>query len=172
MKLLSHVWLFPIPWTVDYQGPPSMEFSRQEYWSGVPFPSPGDLSDPGIEPRSPALQADALPSEAPGKPSKGSQPWILIGRIGAEAPIHWLPDGESWLTGKDLDAGKDWGQEKGSTENKMVGWHYWLTGHEFEQILGDSEGQGSLACCSPRRIRHNLATEQQQSVFLPGKSCR
>ena len=55
------------PWTVTYQVPPSMEFSRQEYWSGLPFPSPGDLPDPGIEPGSPALQADALPSEPPGK---------------------------------------------------------------------------------------------------------
>ena len=68
MKLLSHVQLFVIPWTVAYQAPPSMEFNRQEYWSGLPFPSPRDLPDPGIEPRSPALQADALPSELPGKP--------------------------------------------------------------------------------------------------------
>ena len=56
------------PWTVAYQAPPSMGFSRQEYWSGLPFPSPGDLPDPGIKPRSPAFQADALISEAPGKP--------------------------------------------------------------------------------------------------------
>ena len=68
VKLLSHVRLFVTPWTVPYQAPPSMEFSRQEYWSGLPFPSPGDLPDPGIEPGSPALQADALPSESPGKP--------------------------------------------------------------------------------------------------------
>ena len=54
------------PWTVAYQAPPSMGFSRQEYWSGLPFPSPGDLPDPGIEPRSSALQADALTSEPPG----------------------------------------------------------------------------------------------------------
>ena len=67
MKLLSHVQLFVIPWTVAYQAPPSMEFSRQEYWSGLPIPSPGDIPDPGIEPRSPALQADTLPSEPPGK---------------------------------------------------------------------------------------------------------
>ena len=67
VKLLSHIWLFATPWTVAYQAPLSMEFSRQEYWSGLPFPSPGDLPDPGIKPRSPALQADALPSEPPGK---------------------------------------------------------------------------------------------------------
>ena len=60
VKLLSRVRLFATPWTVVHQAPPSMEFSRQEYWSGLPFPSPGDLPDPGIEPRSPALQADAF----------------------------------------------------------------------------------------------------------------
>ena len=72
-----------ILWTVAYQAPPSMGFSRQEYWSGLPFPSPGDLPDPGIEPRSPALQADALISEPPGKQVKmitpqTSDPIILI----------------------------------------------------------------------------------------------
>ena len=59
--------LFATPWTVAHQAPLSMGFSRQEYWSGLPFPSPGDLPDPGIEPRSPALQADPLTSEPPGK---------------------------------------------------------------------------------------------------------
>ena len=68
MKSLSTVQLFATLWTVAYQAPQSMGFSRQEYWSGVPFPSPGDLPNPGIEPRSRALQADALLSELPGKP--------------------------------------------------------------------------------------------------------
>ena len=68
MKSLSRVQLFVTPWTVAYQAPPSMEFSRQEYWSGLPFPSPRNLPDPGIEPGSPTLRADALPSEPPGKP--------------------------------------------------------------------------------------------------------
>ena len=67
VKLLSHVRLFATSWTVAHQAPPSMGFFRQEYWSGLPFPSPGDLLDPGIEPRSPALQADALTSEPPGQ---------------------------------------------------------------------------------------------------------
>ena len=67
MKSLSRVRLFAIPWTVAYKAPLSMEFSRQEYWNGLPFPSPGDLPDPGIKPWSPTLQADALPSEPPGK---------------------------------------------------------------------------------------------------------
>ena len=66
VKSLSRVRLFATPWTVAYQAPQSMEFSRQEYWSGLPFPSPEDLPNPGSEPGSPALQADALPSEPPG----------------------------------------------------------------------------------------------------------
>ena len=73
VKLLSCVKLFVTPWTVAYQAPLSMEFSRQEYWSGLPFPSPGDLPDPAIKPGFPALQADALPSEPPGKPNRGQE---------------------------------------------------------------------------------------------------
>ena len=67
VKWLSHVRLFATPWTVACQAPWSMEFSRQEYWSGLPFPSPGNFPNPGIEPGSPTLQADTLPSEPPGK---------------------------------------------------------------------------------------------------------
>ena len=67
VKSLSRVRLFVTPWTVAFQDPPSMRFSRQECWSGLPFPSPGDLPDPGIEPGSPALQADALSSGPPGR---------------------------------------------------------------------------------------------------------
>ena len=70
MKLLSRVQLLAIPWTVAYQAPPAIGFSRQEYWSGLPFPSPGDLPDPGIEPGSPTFQAGPLTSEPPGKPVK------------------------------------------------------------------------------------------------------
>ena len=69
-KSLSRVQLFATPWTVAYQAPPSMEFSRQEYWSGVTFPSPGDLPNSGIKPGYPTLQADALTSEPPGKPKQ------------------------------------------------------------------------------------------------------
>ena len=68
VKSLSRVRLFATPWTVAHQAPQSMEFSKQEYWSGLPFPSPRDLPNPGIEPGSPTLQANALPSEPPGKP--------------------------------------------------------------------------------------------------------
>ena len=83
---------------------------------------------------------------------KGKQPWIFTGRTDAEAemPILWPPHMNSRLIGKDPDAGKDWGkEEKGAAEDEMVGLHHWLDGHEFEQTLGDSEGQGSLMYCSP-----------------------
>ena len=70
VKSLSHVRLFATLWTVAHQAPLSMRFSKQEYWSGLPFPSPGDLPNLGIEPTSPALQVDSLPSEPPGKPNK------------------------------------------------------------------------------------------------------
>ena len=104
---------------------------------------------------------------------KGSQPWIFIGRTAAEseAPVLWPPDAKSWLIGIDPDAGKDWRQEeKGATEDEMVGWHHWLNGHEFEQTLGDSEGQGSLACCHSwgrKRFSQDWATEQQNSDYSP-----
>ena len=91
---------------------------------------------------------------------KGNQPWILIGRTDAEAPILSTPDAKSQHTGKDPDAGKDWRQEeKGATENEMVRWHHWLNGQEFEQTLGDSEGQESLACCSPWGRKQRNTTE-------------
>jgi len=70
VKLLSRVQLFATPWTIAYQASPSLGFSRQEYWSGLPFPSPGDLPNSGIKPGSPTLEADALTSEPPGKPTR------------------------------------------------------------------------------------------------------
>ena len=82
----------------------------------------------------------------------GNQPWIFIRRTDpeAEGPILWPLDPKSGLIGKDPDAGKDWRwEEKGTTEDEMVGWHHRLNGHEFEQTLADSVEQGSLACCSP-----------------------
>ena len=159
MKSLSRVWLFATPWTVTYQAPRSMGFSRQEYWSGLPFPSPGDLPNPGIEPGSPALKVDALTSEPPGKPNtkgalvlektlespldskeikpinpKGNQPWIFIGRIDAdtEAPVlaTWCKEVTHW---KRPWCWKDRRQkEKAKTEDEMVGWHHWLNGPEFD----------------------------------------
>ena len=80
---------------------------------------------------------------------KGNQPWIFIRRTDAETPILWAPDVKSWLIGKDPDAGKDWREEeKWVIEDELVGWHHQLNGYEFEQTLGEGEGQGSLACCS------------------------
>ena len=82
---------------------------------------------------------------------KGDQSWVFIGRTDAEAetPLLWPPDAKSWLIGKDLDAVKDWGQEeKGMTEDEMVGWHHQLNGHEFGLTLGVVDGQGGLACSS------------------------
>ena len=168
-----------------------MGFSGQEYWSGLPFPPPGDLLNPEIESGSLVSPASAggffttelgshcilkgwvsknwcfqtvvlektLESSSDCKEikpisPKGNQPWIFIGRIVAEVPILWPHDVKSQLIGKDLDAGKDWGpEEKGATEDEVVGWHHRFNGHEFEQALGDCEGQGSLAGCSPRGCR-------------------
>ena len=91
------------------------------------------------------------------------QSWVFIARTDAEAetPILWLPYVKNWLTGKDPDAGKDWRkEEKGMTEDEMVGWHHWLNGHEFEQVLGDGVGQGSLVCCSLWSCKRSDITKQ------------
>ena len=93
---------------------------------------------------------------------KGNQSWILIGRTDAEAetPILWPPDVKNCLIWKDPDTGKDWRQEeKGMTEDEMVGWHHWLNGHEFEQVPEVGDGQGGLACCSPWGRKESDMTE-------------
>ena len=93
---------------------------------------------------------------------KGNHSWISIGRTDAEAktPLLWSLDVKNWLTGKDSDAGQDWRQEeKGMTEDKMVGWHHRLDGHEFEYILGVGDGQGGLVCCSPWGLKELDTTE-------------
>ena len=102
---------------------------------------------------------------------KEDRSWVFTGRtdVEAETPILWPPDTKNWLIWKDPDAGKDWGpEEKGTTENEMVGWHYQLSGHEFEQTLGDREGHGSLVCCSwwGHSIGHSLAIEQLSQEAL------
>ena len=99
----------------------------------------------------------------------------LIGRWGipeAEAPIFWPPGMKSPLIGKDPDAGKD-GRKKGVAEDEMVEWHHQLNGHEFEQTAGDSEGQGSLACCSPwgHKELDMTVTKQQQQHQQPIQKC-
>ena len=109
---------------------------------------------------------------------RGNQSWIFLGRTDAEAetPIFWPPDVKNWLIGKDPDAGKDWRQEeKGTTEDEMVGWHHRLYGHEFEQTPGAGDGQGSLACCSPcgrNVLDHHWVTELTQLVSNPGGQLR
>ena len=97
MKSLSLVRLFATPWTVAHQAPLSMGFSRQEHWSGLPFPSPGDLPNPGIKPEFPALQADALSSEPPGKPGSFIVYTLILkvleisdGKIPGKAFYSWL----------------------------------------------------------------------------------
>ena len=83
---------------------------------------------------------------------KGDQFWVFIGRtdVEAETPVLWPPDAKSWHIGKDPDAGKDWGQEeKGMTDDEMVGRHHWLNGYEFGWTPGVGDGQGGLACCGP-----------------------
>ena len=171
VKSLSHVWLFTTPWTAAYQAPPPVGFSRQEYGSGVPLPSPKEgwalknwcFQTVVLEktPESPLDSKEIKPINL-----KGNQPWMFVGMTDAEtgAPILWLPDGKRWLTRKDPDSGKDWGQgEKRATEDELVGWHHQLNGHEFEQILGDSGGQRTwyaAAHWSPR-VGHDLATKGQ-----------
>ena len=83
--------------------------------------------------------------------SKGHHSWIFIGRtdVEAETPILWPPDEKNWLVWKDLNAGKDWKQEKGMTKDEMVEWHHWLNGHGFGWTPGVGDGQGGLVCCSP-----------------------
>ena len=108
---------------------------------------------------------------------KRNQSWIFIGRtdVEAETPIIWPPDVKSWLIGKDPDAGKDRRlEEKGMTEDEIVGWHHKLNGHEFEQAPGDGEGQGSLAVLQSmgsQRVGHDWATEQQQGLGGDPKFC-
>ena len=95
---------------------------------------------------------------------KEIQSWVFFGRndAKAETPVLWPTHAKSWLIGQDSDAGRDWGQEeKGTTEEEMVGWHHRLDGREFVWTLGDGDGQGGLACCDSwgHRVRHDWVTE-------------
>ena len=102
---------------------------------------------------------------------KRNEPWIFVGRTDdeAEVTVLWPPDAKNWFIGKDPDAGKDWRQEeKGTTEDEMVGCHHQLNGHEFEQARGVGDGQGKLVCCSPwlQRDRRDWATELNWGSIL------
>ena len=102
---------------------------------------------------------------------KGNQSWMFIGRTNVEAEtlILWPPDAKNWLIWKDHGAGKDWRQEeKGMTEDEMVGWHHWLDGREFEQAPGYGDEQGSLACCSPW-ICKELDTTERMNWLIDNK---
>ena len=129
----SHVWM----WELDYKE--SRALKNWYFWTVVlkkTLQSPLDCKE--IQPVHP----------------KGNQSWVFIettdAEAEAEAPILWPPDAKNWLIWKDPDAGKDWRQEeKGMTEDEMVGWHHWLNGHEFEHTPAYGEEQGSLVCCSP-----------------------
>ena len=186
MKSLSRVWLSATPWTVAYQVPPSKGFSRQGYWSGLPFPS-SDQSRQHIKKQRHYFANKCLSSQSysfsssqvwmwdldhkeswalrnwwfwavvlekalespldckeiqPVNP-KGNQSWIFIGRADAVTLVllRWPPDAKNWLIRKDPDAGKDWRQEeKGTTEDEIVGWHHWLGRYEFEQAPGIGDG--------------------------------
>ena len=137
----SHVWM----WELDYKE--SWAPKNRCFWTVVlkeTLESPLDYKE--IQPVHP----------------KGNQSWIFIWRTDAEAetPILWPPDANSWLIGKDTDAGKDWRrEEKGTTEDEMVGWHHQLNGHEFELTLGVGDGQGGLAYCSPWGRKESDMTE-------------
>ena len=101
----------------------------------------------------------------PVKP-KGNQPWILIGRTDTAAPILWPPDVKSQFIGRDLEGGKDWGQEKGVMD-EMVGWRHGFNGHELGQTLGDSEGWGSLAYCTEQQHFHTLCASVITVLYSP-----
>ena len=160
MKLLSRVRLFVTPWTVAYQAPPSMGFSRQECWSGLPFPSPGDLPDPGIKPWSPALQADALPSVLfKDKKNirdvyKHSLKWKLSNTLATWCSelIHWK---RPWCCER-LRAG-------GEGDNR--GWDGWMSlPTQLTWVWVDSNSwwwTGSLVCCSSWGcwVRHDWVTK-------------
>ena len=97
------------------------------------------------------------------QPSEGDQPWDYFGRndAKAETPVLWLPHAKSWFTGKDCDAGRDWGQEeKGTTEDEMAGWHHWLDGCESGWTPGVGDGQGGLACCDSWGRKESDTTER------------
>ena len=103
-------------------------------------------------------------------PSEGDQPWIFFGGNDAEAetPVLWPPHAKRWLIGKDSDAGRDWGQEKGTTEDEMAGWHHWFDGRESGWTPGVGNGQGGLVCCDSwgRRVGHDWVTDLIWSCFF------
>ena len=136
----SHVWM----WELDYKE--SWMPKNWFFWTVVldkTLESPLDCKE--IQPVHP----------------EGDQSWVFIGRTDAETetPVLWPPDAKNWLIWKDPDAGRDWGQEeKGTTEDEMVGWHHWLDGHGFGWTRGVDDRQGGLACCGSRGCKESDMT--------------
>ena len=145
----GHVWI----WELDYKE--SWVMKNWCFWTVVlekTLESPLDCEE--IQPVHP----------------KGDQSWVFIGRTDVEVDtlILWPPDAKNWFIWKDPDAGKDWRrEEKGTTEDEMVGWPHWLNGHGFEQAQGVGDGQGGLACWSPRgcRVSQDWATELNWYIY-------
>ena len=138
----SHVWM----WGLDYKE--SWEPKNWCFWTVV------------LEK---TLESPLDPKEIQPVHPKGYQLWVFIRRtdVEAETPILWPPDTKIWLIWKDPDAGKDWGQdEKGMTEDEMVGWHHWLYGHGFGWTPGVGDGQGGLVCCGSWSRKVSDMTEQ------------
>ena len=174
MKSLSRVRFFATPWTVAYHAPPS-GFPRQEYWSGLPVPSPVWMWELDYKESwtlknwcfwtvvlGKILESHLDCKEIQPVHPKGDQSWVFIGRTDVEAAtlILWPPDEKSWLIWKDPDVGKDWGQEeKGTAEDEIIGWHNWLDGHGFGWTPGVGDGQGGLACCCSWGRKELDATE-------------
>ena len=136
----NHVWM----WELDYK----------ESWA----PKNGCFWTVVLEK---TLESPLACKEIQSVHSKGDPSWVFIGRTDAKAetPILWPPHVKSWLIGKDSDAGRDWGQEKGMTEDEMVGWHHQIDGHGFEWTLGVGDGQGGLACCNSWGCKESDMTE-------------
>ena len=150
VKSLSHVRLFATPWTVAYQAPQSMGFSRQEYWSGLPFPSPGDLPNPGIEPGSPALQTDALPSEPLGKPKALINLIFLTSSPGRIINVvSYLPLAQSCLTLCDpMDSSLPSSAVHGIFQARILEW----AGISFSRGSSQSRDQTRVSCIADRRF--------------------
>ena len=140
-SIYSHVWM----WELDYK-----ESWAPKSWCFLTVVLEKTLESP--------LDCKEIQPVHPG----GDQSWAFIGTtdVGAETPILWPTDTKSWLIWKDHDAGKDWGQEeKGTTENEMVGWRHQLNGHEFGWTLGIGDGQGGLVCCTSWDLKESDTTE-------------
>ena len=137
----SHVWLFVTLWTAALQAPLSMEFSRQEYWSGLPWLAPGNLPHPEIQPVH----------------SEGDQPWDYLEGMMLKLKLQYF----GHLMWKVDSLEKTLMQEdKGTTEDELARWHHWLDGREFEWTLGVGDGEGGLECCNSWGRKESDMTER------------